>query len=591
MPQSRPDPADANSLFVYRRLLRYAAPYWRHFLISILSMMLYASMGPAFAKFIQPLIDGSFVQRDPTFLHMAPLILIGLSLIRGIAGFGSDYFSGWVSRRVITDLRKDIFNQLLNLPCAHYDRASSGQLMSQLLYNTEQVAESLTNGLMGIFRDGLTIVGLVGLMAYENLKLSLVMLVVGPLLGISISSVSKRFRRVSRKIQESMGHVGHVAQEAIDAQRIVKVFNGKDYEARKFEAENENNFQRHMKRVATEATSGSLIQLIYICGFAAVLYVVSLDSIRSTISTGSLISFIAAMSMLLSPIKRVANLANVFQRGIAAGSSIFELLDTGREVDQGQHDPGTVRGEVEYRNIHLLYPGQATPVIEGLNLHVGAGQTVALVGHSGSGKTSLIRLLPRLYEASSGAILIDGTPIHEMPLKTLRSLIAYVGQEVTLFNDTVANNIGYGTGPSVRREQIEDAARAANALDFIQALPEGFETIVGEHGVILSGGQRQRIAIARALLKNAPILILDEATSALDAESEQLVQQALDALMSHRTTLVVAHRLATIRNADTIHVMRNGRIIESGTHDALIHADGHYAELCRLQFASQTPAN
>ena len=463
--------------------------------------------------------------------------------------------------------------------------------MSQLLYNTEQVAESLTNGLMGIFRDGLTIVGLVGLMAYENLKLSLVMLVVGPLLGISISSVSRRFRRVSRKIQESMGHVGHVAQEAIDAQRIVKVFNGKEYEARKFEAENENNFRRHMKRVATEATSGSLIQLIYISGFAAVLYVVSLDSIRSTISTGSLISFIAAMSMLLSPIKRVANLANVFQRGIAAGSSIFELLDTEREVDQGRHRPSSIRGDVEYRNIHLQYPGHATPVIEDLHLQVGAGQTVALVGHSGSGKTSLIRLLPRLYEATSGAILIDGTPIHDMSLTTLRSLIAYVGQEVTLFNDTVANNIGYGMGPSVRRDQIEEAARAANALDFIQALPQGFETIVGEHGVILSGGQRQRIAIARALLKNAPILILDEATSALDAESEQLVQHALDALMSNRTTLVVAHRLATIRNANNIHVMRKGRIIESGTHEALIAADGHYAELCRLQFAAITPSD
>jgi len=584
------DPAHADSLETYKRLLGYAAPYWKPFLLSVISMVVYASLGPAFAKLIQPLIDGSFVNNDPSFLRMAPWILIGLSILRGFAGFGSDYFSGWVSRRVITDLRRDMFDQFLNLPCATYDRSSSGQLMSKLLFNTEQVAESLTSGLTGIFKDGLTIIGLVSLMVYENLQLSLVLLLVGPLLGISISRVSKSFRKVSRRIQESMGHVGHVAQEAIDAQRIVKVFNGKDYEASKFEAENENNFRRHMKRVATEATSGSLIQLIYISGFAAVLYVVSLDSIRSTISTGSLISFIAAMSMLLSPIKRVANLANVFQRGIAAGSSIFELLDAEREVDQGQHDPGKIRGEVEYRNIHLLYPGQAAPVIKGLNLQVGAGQTVALVGHSGSGKTSLIRLLPRLYEATSGSILIDGTPIHEMSLHTLRSLIAYVGQEVTLFNDTVANNIGYGMGPSVRRAEIEEAARAANALEFIQALPQGFETIVGEHGVILSGGQRQRIAIARALLKNAPILILDEATSALDAESEQLVQIALDALMSNRTTLVVAHRLATIRNADTIHVMRNGQIIESGTHDTLIQAEGHYAELCRLQFAAQTTA-
>ena len=588
MPRSSVDSTEPHSLVVYKRLLRYISPYWRNFLISIIAMVVYASMGPAFAKFIQPLIDGSFVQQDPTFLKMAPLILIGLSLIRGIAGFISDYFSGWVSRRVISDLRKDIFDQLLNLPCSQYDRASSGQLMSQMLFNTEQVAESLSNGLMGIFRDGMTILGLVGLMAYENLKLSLVMVVVGPLLGVSISAVSRRFRRVSRKIQESMGNVGHVAQEAIDAQRIVKVFNGKEYEARKFDLENETNFRRYMKRIATEAGSGSLIQLIYIGGFAAILYVVSLDDIRNTISTGSLISFIAAMSMLLSPIKRVANLANVFQRGIAAGGNIFELLDTERERDTGTRQLESVRGDVEYRDITLSYPGQAAPVIEGLNLRVDAGKTVALVGHSGSGKTSLIRLLPRLYEATVGSILIDGIPIHELPLNVLRAQIAYVGQEVTLFNDTVANNIGYGLRSDVDRSKIEAAAKAANAYDFIQELPEGFETQVGEHGVILSGGQRQRIAIARALLKNAPILILDEATSALDAESERLVQQALENLMSHRTTLVVAHRLATIRNAHQIHVIRNGRIIESGTHESLIAAHGHYAELCRLQFSHQT---
>ena len=573
----------------YRRLLGYAKPYWRVFLVSAIAMMVYASLGPAFAKLIQPLIDGSFVHNDPAALRMAPFILIGLSIVRGIAGFCGDYYSGWVSRRVITDLRRDLFDQFLNLPCATYDRSSSGQFMSQLLFNTEQVAESLTNGLMGIFRDGLTIIGLVGLMIYENVQLSLVLLVVGPLLGIGISRVSKRFRRISQRIQESMGSVGHVAQEAIDAQRIVKVFNGKLYETHKFHQENELNFRRYLKRIATEAISGSLIQLIYVSGFAAVLYVVSLESVRNTITTGSLIAFIAAMSMLLSPIKRVANLTNVLQRGIAAGSSIFELLDYEREQDTGTVELGSIEGRVEYRGVSLIYQDDGDTVLHDLDLLVPPGKTIALVGHSGSGKTSLIRLLPRLYEPTAGQILIDGQDIRTLTLASLRQHIAYVGQEVTLFNDTIANNIAYGNRATATPEQIRQAAKAAHALSFIENMPDGFETQVGEQGIILSGGQRQRIAIARALLKDAPILILDEATSALDAESERHVQEALEALMQNRTTLVIAHRLSTIQNADQIHVMHDGRIIEQGTHDELLATPSHYGELYRLQFGQQSP--
>ena len=580
------DTAAYDSLATYRRLLGYAAPYWRPFLLSVVSMVVYAALGPAFAKLIQPLIDGSFVDNDPSALRAAPFILIGLSILRGLAGFGSDYYSGWVSRRVITDLRRDMFERFLSLPCAAYDRASSGQLMSKLLFNTEQVAESLTSGLTGLFKDGLTIVGLVSLMVYENLQLSMVLLLVGPLLGISISRVSKSFRKISRRIQESMGHVGHVAQEAIDAQRIVKVFNGKAYESAKFERENELNFARFMKRVATEAVSGSIVQLIYISGFAAVLYVVSLESVRSTITPGSLISFIAAMSMMLSPIKRVTNLANVLQRGIAAGASIFELLDVGGEPDDGRIDLARVEGRVEYRGVSLAYQDDGDTVLRDISLSIPAGRTIALVGHSGSGKTSLIRLLPRLYEPTSGEIRIDGHDIRELTLASLRRHIAYVGQEVTLFNDTLANNIAYGHRDTATFEQIREAARAAHALAFIENMADGFGTMVGEQGIILSGGQRQRIAIARALLKNAPILILDEATSALDAESERHVQEALENLMQNRTTLVIAHRLSTIQNADRIYVMRDGRIIEQGSHETLLAQAGHYAELYRLQFGS-----
>jgi subfamily B ATP-binding cassette protein MsbA len=579
----------ADGVVVYRRLMSYGLPYWRMFLISVMAMIVYASLGPAFAKLIQPLVDGSFVDKDPEVLRQAPFVLLGLSLVRGIAGFASDYYSGWVGRRVIADLRRDLFDQFLNLPCAYYDHSSSGQLLAKLLYNTEQVANSLTKGVVAVFKDGLTIVGLTALMIYENVLLSLVFMVVGPVLGISIRQVSKRFRKISMRIQESMGNVGHVAQEAIDAQRIVKVFNGKAYETDKFGRENERNQRRQMKLVATDAVSSALIQLIYISGFSAILYVVSLDSVRNTITPGSLIAFIAAMAMLLSPIKRVTSVINILQRGIAAGDSLFELLDERRERDTGTAELAEVEGRIEYRNVGLAYRDGGDYALRHVDLGIAPGQTIALVGHSGSGKTSLIRLLPRLYEPTEGDIRIDGRDIRDFTLDSLRRHIAYVGQEVTLFNDTVANNIAYACRHAATPEQIREAAKAAHALDFIESLPQGFETLVGQQGVVLSGGQRQRIAIARALLKNAPILILDEATSALDAESERHVQEALEVLMQNRTTLVIAHRLSTIQNADRIYVMRDGRIVEHGTHEQLLRGPSYYGELYRLQFGHRAP--
>lgn len=574
----------ASSLAVYRRLLGYALPYWKMFLMAVGAMIAYASLGPILAKLIQPLIDGSFVQNDPKFLRMAPFVLIGLSLVRGVAGFVSDYCSGWVGRRVVADLRRDLFDRFLNLPCSYYDGSSSGHTLALLLYNTEQVSESINKGAVAIFKDGLTIVGLVALMIYENLQLSLILMILGPTLGISISQVSKRFRKISRRIQESMGNVGHVAQEALDGQRIIKVFNGKDYEAAKFDRENERNVRRHMKLITTEALSGSLIQMIYIGGFAAILYVVSLDTVRSTITPGSLIAFIAAMAMLLSPIKRVTNLANVLQRGIAAADGIFEVLDIDPERDSGTAELARVEGRIEYRNISLAYRDGET-VLKDIDLAIAPGKNIALVGHSGSGKTSLIRLLPRLYEPSDGRILIDGHDIRDLSLKGLRRHIAYVGQEVMLFNDTVASNIAYGCRDTATPEQIREAAAAAYALDFIESLPQGFETNVGQQGVVLSGGQRQRIAIARALLKDPRLLILDEATSALDAESEHLVQEALERLMEGRTTLVIAHRLSTVKAADRVAVIEGGKVVEEGPHEALLAADGLYKRLVERQFA------
>lgn len=583
--KSPPLPPLTSGVVVYRRLIGYGRPYWKMFVLSVVAMVIYASLGPAFAKLIQPLIDGSFLQNDPAVLRQAPFILLGLSLVRGLSGFATDYCSGWVSRRVIADLRQDLFDQLLNLPCPYYDQSSGGQLLSRLLYNTEQVSNSLTKGVMAVFKEGLTIVGLVALMFYENLMLSLVFMVVGPLLGFSIRQINRRFRRISMRIQESMGNVGHVAQEAIDGQRIVKVFNGKSYESRKFSRENEDNQLRQMKLVSAEAISSAVIQFIYVGGFAAILYVVSLESVRQTITPGSLISFIAAMAMMMSPIKRVTQVLNILQRGIAAGDSIFELLDKEREKDTGTQRLTSVQGRIEYRKVSLVYGDGEHHALRDIDLVVEPGQTIALVGQSGSGKTSLARLLPRLYEPTLGHILLDGIDIRELTLDSLRAQIAYVGQEVTLFNDTLANNIAYGCRDTVSPESIRQAAAAAHALDFIEKLPDGFETVVGQQGIVLSGGQRQRIAIARALLRNSPILILDEATSALDAESERKVQEALETLMQNRTTLVIAHRLSTIQNADRIYVVRDGHIIEAGTHTELLATRSSYAELHALQFS------
>lgn len=572
-------------LTVYKRLLHYALPYWKVFMLSVLGMFVYAGLEPAMAALMKPLIDGSFIENNPAMMQKAPLLLLGLFLVLGVASFASSYFSGWVGRKVIADLRRDLFEQLLHLPSAYYDKASSGQLLAKLLYNSEQVATATTKVVVSVIRDGLTIIGLLLLMLYLNPLLSLIFIVVGPLLGYCTNYVTKRFRKLSKRIQESVGNLGHVAQETIEAHRIIKVFGGKEHEMRRFDKENEKNQQRQMKMVATDAISGPVIQFIYASAFAVIIYLMSLESIREQITLGTFISFITAMAMLFRPIKRLTTVNSLLQKGIAAGESIFELLDMEREQDKGRLELPRVDGGIEYKNVCLTYEGRGNKALVDINLRIEAGKTIALVGHSGGGKTSLVRLLPRLYDVTSGEITIDGQNIKNLTLANLRCHIAYVGQEITLFNDTVANNIAYGSLAPPSFEAIKAATEAAHALEFIEKLPNGFATVLGQQGLVLSGGQRQRIAIARALLKDAPILILDEATSALDSESERHIQQALELLMQNRTTLVIAHRLSTVENADRIYVLHGGRIVEQGTHDQLIRANKYYAELYRLQFS------
>jgi len=569
---------------VYSRLLRYARPYWRTFVLAILGMLAYAATEPTFAAMMKPLLDGSFVDRNLETIRLMPFLLVGLFFFRGLAGFVDSYFMKWVGRRVVADLRQEMFDHLLRSPSRYYDNSSSGHLLAKLTYNVENVANAATNAMTTLVRDGFTVLGLLGYMLHVNAMLALIFLVVGPSMGLSIRYAMRRFRKISRRIQDQMGELTHVAQEAIEAQRVVKAFGGEDYESARFSEINEKTRQLQMRMVATESISVPLVQLITAIAIAAIVYLASVEGLRSEISVGTFMSFLVAMGLLLPPIKRLSAVNAQLQKGIVAAQSLFELLDTESERDLGTHHLTATQGRVELRGVGHAYSQEKGAVLRGVDLLIEPGETVALVGRSGSGKTTLVSLLPRFYDASDGQILIDGIDIRELTLRSLRAQISLVSQEVVLFNDTVGHNIAYGQLGQATPEELRQAAASAHALEFIEALPQGFDTLIGDRGVLLSGGQRQRLAIARAILKNAPILILDEATSSLDTEAERHIQAALESLMRQRTTLVIAHRLSTIEKADRIVVLHNGQIVEQGRHAELLEHDGLYAQLYRLQF-------
>lgn len=571
-----------NSAAVYRRLLQYVRPFKAAFALACLGLVLNAVAETSLAAIIKPMIDGSFVEKDNDWITIIPLLLLLLAVFRGGSAFMANFLMHWVGRHVIKALRGQIFDHLLLLPSAFYDHNSTGQLLSKMSYDVEQVAQAATQAITVLIRDSLTIIGLLSWMFYLNWKLTLAFLVICPAIGILIIYVNKRFRRISTRIQNSMGDVAHITEEAIAGQRVIKIFSGQAHEQQRFDTANDQNRRQYMKLVATREGSLQTIQMIAAIALAGIVFLATLPEMLDSVSPGTFMSFIAAMMMLLSPIKRLTMVNAEIQRGIAAANSLFILLDSEVERDDGQLSLSKVQGRIEYQQLNFSYGRGDGAALTAINLTIEAGQTVAFVGHSGSGKTTLVNLLPRFLNPDDGVILLDGHNIQDLKLTDLRRHIALVGQDVVLFNGSIAANICYGDVHDQQR--LMNAATAAYALSFIEKLPQGMATQIGEKGVLLSGGQRQRLAIARALYKDAPLLILDEATSALDSESERHIQTALESLMAQRTTLVIAHRLSTIKQADQIIVMHEGRIVETGQHDELLARKGHYARLYQVQF-------
>jgi len=574
-----------NSMDTYRRLLRYVRPYRLQFAFAILGMIGYGITDTAFAALMKPMLDGGFVEQDARSIIAVPLVIVLIFVIRGIAGFVSTYYMAWIGWRVIKTLRGEVFEKYLTLPTSFYDQASSGELISRITFNSQRVAQAASTTLTVMVRDTFTSIGLLALMFYHSWELSLCFLVIGPIIGVIVGRVSKKFREVSRNIQGSMGEVSHVVQEAVDGSRVIKIFGGQETETAQFELVNERNRAFNMRETVIKALNVPFVQLLVAIALAIIVYLASSGSINDRITVGGFVSFITAMLLLFQPMRRLTTLNQQLQNGIAAGESLFATLDIESEQDTGTKELASAIHSIEFRDVGMRYQPDKPAALDGVSLSIKAGETVAFVGESGSGKTSLVNVLPRLYEIDNGDILINDTPVSDYQLQSLRGNIAYVSQDVMLFNDTIANNIAYGSKNSITDDALREACVAAHAHDFIMRMDDDYNTLVGENGVMLSGGQRQRVAIARALLKNAPILILDEATSALDSESERKVQLGLDTLMKARTTLVVAHRLSTIENADRIVVMARGAIKEVGTHDELMRNDSHYKRLRELQFS------
>ncbi len=547
-------------------------------------MVIFAASDAAFAYMMKPLMDDGFIDRDPLVIKLIPIAIVLIFVVRMVAVFMRSYCMDFIGRSVIQSLRSMMFEKLLTLTSDEYDQSSTASIVTRFSYDVEQVAKSVSSSLTVFIQDSLRIIVLLGYMIWLNWQLTAIFLLAGPIVFLIVVRISGRFRRISKNIQQSMGGVTQVAQEVVDANRIVKIFGGEEFERGKFNRVNKNNLMLHMKMSIAQSISMPLIQLVVAIAFAAIVAFATSESMRGVISTGDFVSFIFAMTMLLAPMRVLSSINASIQKGIAAGESVFEFNSRDSEHNEGDVPLERARGHLSFRDVVLRYRRSEQRVLDQISFEVEPNQTIAIVGRSGSGKSSLVNLIPRLYEYDEGEVCLDGERIDRYNIRDLRRQIAYVGQDVRLFNDTIRNNIAYGIAGQVDEAQIIEAARQAHAWEFIVEMPDQLDTEVGERGVLLSGGQRQRIAIARALLKNAPILILDEATSALDTESERYIQQAMKQLMQNRTTLVIAHRLSTIEHADRIIVMDQGKVVEQGSHAELLANDGIYSKLHSMQF-------
>jgi subfamily B ATP-binding cassette protein MsbA len=564
-------------------LLGYIRPYRGAFALGMLGGVVYSASMVSFAGLAKLFADSTSTHPDARAVLWVPVALVVLFFFRGLGDFTQTYFMGSVSRRIVKQLRGEVFERFLQFPIGYFDRSSSGTLLSRLTYNTEQIGQAATDSVTTIVRESLTIIGSIAVLLYLNTKLALIALTMGPLIGWLASVINRYFRRYSRRIQDSMGDVTRVAKETLEAPRVIKVYGAEDYQGRQFEAVNERNRRSHMRLILTRGLSNPVVQLITSIGLAFVLSIAIADAISGKMSPGDLLAFFTALVNIASPLRGLVNVAGPLQQGIAAAQNVFELLDEPVEPQGGGRSAAGVRGAVEFDGVSFTYDVAKGQALHNIAFRAAAGETVAIVGRSGSGKSTLVNLLPRFYDVTCGAVRVDGCDVREYALRSLRDQISLVTQDVVLFNDTIRSNIAFGRQAS--EDSIVRAAQAAHVLEFTSRMREGLDSIVGDRGVLLSGGQKQRIAIARALLKNAPILILDEATSALDTQAERIIQAALEELMHNRTTFVIAHRLSTVEKADRILVLDAGHIVEMGTHAELLARSGLYAQLHSMQFA------